>query len=117
MQSVLPIAAPASKGPVPDAKHLRLAAVIELCGAIRSDVVRAGGKVTATLSTLVAPHLRLLDATCIGLGRTSNIALVQTIVSRPCANGSYVLGGLKFTKGREVRSNSGPVTEWAVSAV
>lgn len=118
MQAELAIEAPVTNGALPDVHYRRAAAIASLCEAIRSDVVRAGGKVTSTLSILTAPHRRLLDAACVGLGRTSNLPLAQTIAHRRGSDGSSVIGGLKFTKSRHICvRRSGMVFEWEVCAV
>lgn len=98
------------------ARRLRGDAVVKLCEAIRSDVVRAGGRVTAPLAKLSYPHRQLLDATCVGLSRTTNITLSQYISAR-IKNGFAVVGGLRFERGKTFVGADGFCVEWTVTAV
>ena len=98
------------------ARRLRGEAVVKLCEAIRSDVVRAGGRITAPLTKMSAPHRKLLDATCVGLSRTTNITLSQYIAAR-LNNGVAVVGGLRFERGKTFVSGDGFCVEWTAIAV
>lgn len=100
-----------------DDVRTRCDAAARLCEAIRSDVVRAGGKITASLAKLTAPHRKLLEQTCVGLRRTSNVAFAQRISSRRGDDGSTVMCGLRFVRDGSASTGNGLIALWTVTAV
>lgn len=107
---------PARKVSVSTAKaaEMRLDAIIDLCAAIRSDAVRAGGHIEGTLEALTRPHRRLLDAASFDLPRTTVRPLSGLLTTAYTPKGA-VVGGLRWMRGPLVGHRQQRV--WVVSAV
>lgn len=98
------------------ALRMRREAFVALSQAIRSDVVRAGGVSEGTLHDLCRGHRSLLDATCIGMPRTTTRCFAQYLNHISTPTGA-VVGGLRWMVGPRVRTGKSHHKLWVVAAV